>query len=186
MGENKLLIDLDGTSVIARVVDAALASRASPVLVVTGHEGEALRNTLQGRNIRFVANPDYAQGLSSSLRAGIAVLPDDVEGVVVCLGDMPAVDSSVIDRLIAGFDPATGAEIIAPSHDGRRGNPVLWGRRFFAELMTVTGDQGGKPLLLAHPEACRLIAVETPGILLDLDTPEALRRYRETSPRQDR
>lgn len=186
MGANKLLIDLDGTPVIARVVDSILASRATPVLVVTGHEGEALRTALRGRSVAFVTNPDYAQGLSASVRAGIAALPADADGVVVCLGDMPAVAANVIDALIDSFDPGSGAEIIAPSHDGRRGNPVLWGRRFFAELTTLTGDQGGKPVLLAHPRSCRFVAVESPGILLDLDTPEALRRYREATPRQDR
>lgn len=186
MGRNKLLVDLDGTLVIARVVESVLASRASPVLVVTGHQGDALRDALRGRDVRFIANPDYADGLSTSLRIGIAALPPETEGVVVCLGDMPAVDSDVIDALIAALDPTTGAEIVAPSHDGRRGNPVLWGRRFFAELMTLSGDQGGKPLLAAHPEACRLVAVATPGILLDLDTPEALARYRDETRHQDR
>lgn len=186
MGTNKLLVDLDGTLVIARVVASVLASRASPVLVVTGHQGAALYDALRGWEVRFVDNPDYADGLSTSLRAGIAALPPETEGVVVCLGDMPAVDAGIINALIATFDPATGAEVVAPSHDGRRGNPVLWGRRFFAELMSLSGDQGGKPLLAAHPEACRQLAVETPGILLDLDTPEALARYRDEMLHQDR
>ena len=186
MGANKLLIDLDDRPMIARVVDAVLGSRAAPVLVVTGYEDTALRAALGAREIGFVSNPNFAQGMSSSLRAGIAALPDGIDGVVVCLGDMPAVDAEIIDALVAAFDPARGAEIIAPCHGGQRGNPVLWGRRFFAALMQVSGDQGGKPLLAAHPQACRLITVDRPGVLLDIDTPEALARYREAATAQDR
>lgn len=186
MGTNKLLVDLDGVPLIARMVDAVLASAASPVLVVTGHQSEALRAALAGRDVTFVANPDYAQGLSTSLRAGIAALSDDVEGAVVCLGDMPAVGTEVIAALIAGFEPAAGAEIIAPGHAGERGNPVLWGRRFFPALENLSGDRGGKPLFEAHPGACRIIAVDEPGVLLDIDTPEALTRYRRGTMRQDR
>jgi molybdenum cofactor cytidylyltransferase len=186
MGTNKLLIDLDGKPLIARVVDAVLASRASPVLVVTGHQDAAVRTALGKRDVTFIANPDFAQGMASSLRAGISSLPAGVDGVVVCLADMPAVDAAVIDALIAAFDPETGAEIIAPDHDGQRGNPVLWGRRLFEDLMQVTGDQGGKALLAANRQALRLVPVDSAGVLLDLDTPEALARFREGQTRQDR
>ena len=186
MGTNKLLIDLDDRPMIACVLDAVLASRAAPVLVVTGHQNATLRTALASRDVAFVTNPNFTQGLSSSLRAGIAALPGGIDGGVVCLGDMPAVDAAIIDALIAAFDPTNGAEIIAPSHGGQRGNPVLWGRRFFAALMQISGDQGGKPLLAAHPQSCRLVAVDRPGVLLDLDTPEALARYRDETTRQDR
>ena len=103
MGTNKLLIDLDDRPMIARVVDAVLGSRAAPVLVVTGYEDTALRAALGAREIGFVSNPNFAQGMSSSLRAGIAALPDGIDGVVVCLGDMPAVDAEIIDALVAAL-----------------------------------------------------------------------------------
>ena len=106
----------------------------SPVIVVTGHQRERVERALAGLKVTLVHNPDYADGLSTSLKTGIAALPADADGAVVCLGDMPQVEAGLIDRLIAAFDPARGALIVVPTIDGKRGNPVLWSRRFFPEL----------------------------------------------------
>src|SRR5690606_24144861 len=109
--------------------------------------------------------------LSTSLRAGLAALPDTLDGVVVLLGDMPFLAGGTIDRLIAAFDPAAGRAICVPVSGGRRGNPVLWGRRFLAEMQGLTGDAGARGLLARHAGAVFEVPVDDSGVLIDLDTP---------------
>ncbi len=171
---NKLLAEVDGAPMVAHAVDATLASKARPVVVVTGHEPERVRAALAGRDVAFAHNPLYAEGLSGSLRAGLDALPADIDGVVICLGDMPSVAASHIDRLIAAFDPAAGCTICVPTFNGKRGNPVLWARRYFAEMREVAGDVGARHLIGAHAdEICEVPMADT-SVLEDLDTPEAL------------
>ncbi len=181
-GPNKLLSDLDGKPMVRHVVEAALASRAAEVLVVTGHQDEAVRAALAGLAVRFVPNPDYAQGLSTSLASGLGALGDEADAAIVLLGDMPYVDAGLIDRLIRAFDPASDAYIAVPVFEGRRGNPVLWGRRLFSELSQVQGDQGGRLVLAAHQDLVCEVIVTTQDALVDLDTPEALAQARKGAP----
>ena len=171
---NKLLAEIDGKPMVAHVVAAATASKAATVVVVTGHEAERIRAILADADVPFVENPDYAEGLSTSLRAGLAALPDDIDGAVVCLGDMPRVTGALIDALIDAFEPAKGAAICVPTHRGKRGNPVLWARRFFAEMSTVTGDTGARHLIGEHADAVREVPCDDDAVLVDVDTPEAL------------
>jgi molybdenum cofactor cytidylyltransferase len=112
--------------------------------------------------------------LGTSLRTGIAALPADVDGAIVCLGDMPQVDAGLIDRLIGAIDPAKGALVVVPTIDGKRGNPVVWSRRFFADLMTVEGDVGARYLIGRYPEAVVEVPLVGNAALTDVDTPEAL------------
>jgi molybdenum cofactor cytidylyltransferase len=121
-----------------------------------------------------VHNPDYAEGLGSSLKAGIAAVPEDADGAVVCLGDMPQVDHELIDKLIAAFDPERGALVVVPVIDGRRGNPVVWSRRFFHDLMSITGDIGARHLIGSYAEAVVEVPVAGAAALTDVDTPDAL------------
>lgn len=172
---NKLLVkDATGKTMIARVVDNVLASRARPVIVVTGHEAEAVRTALPGREVVFVHNADYAQGLSSSLRVGIDALPPDVDAALVCLGDMPLVTAPMLDRLMAAFDPDEGREIVLPTFRGKQGNPMLWGRRFFAAMRQVTGDVGARHLAGEHGEAVHEVEMADDAVMRDFDTTEAL------------
>ena len=133
-----------------------------------------MRAALAGLDVTFVHNADFASGLASSVKAGVAAVPADVDGAVVCLGDMPMVEAALIDRLIEAFDPDRGALIAVPVSDGRRGNPVLWSRRFFPELMTLDGDTGARHLIARHGEALAEVPVEGKGAFLDIDTPDAL------------
>lgn len=174
MGSNKLLAPIEGVAMVARVVDAVLASQARPVVVVTGNEAERVRAALTGRAVTFAHNPDYADGLSASLRRGIAAVPENCDGALVCLGDMPRVPARTLDRLIAAFNPAEGRAICVPVREGRRGNPVLWARRFFPEIGQLAGDVGAKHLIGAYPEAVAEVAVDDDGVLIDIDTPQAL------------
>jgi molybdenum cofactor cytidylyltransferase len=177
-GPNKLLAEIGGRPLVRIVAEAALASQARPVVVVTGHERERVEAALAGLPVTFVHNSHYADGLGTSLRAGIAVVPAQADGVVVCLGDMPQVDAALIDRLIAAIDPDKGALVALPTIDGKRGNPVVWSRRFFADLMAVEGDVGARHLIGRYGEAVVEVPVTGTGVLTDIDTPEALAALR--------
>ncbi len=171
---NKLIAEIGGKPLVRIAAEQALASRASPVIVVSGHEREKVEAALDGLPVHLVYNPDYADGLGTSLKAGIAAVPDDADGAVVCLGDMPQVNAALIDRLIAAFDPEKGALVVVPSIAGRRGNPVLWARRFFPDLMQIQGDIGARHLIGAYGEAVAEVPVEGEAALTDVDTPESL------------
>ncbi|HWW47582.1 MAG TPA: molybdopterin-binding/glycosyltransferase family 2 protein [Xanthobacteraceae bacterium] len=179
-GPNKLLAELNGKALVRSVAEQVLASKASPVIVVTGHQRELVEKALAGLDVRFVHNPDFADGLSSSVKAGISAVPEDINGAVVCLGDMPLIRSALVDRLIDAFAPERGALIAVPVSGGRRGNPVLWARRFFADLMKIEGDIGARHLIESFGEAVTEVAVDGPGAFLDIDTPEALAKASAT------
>src|SRR5262249_35816915 len=157
----------------------ALGSRASPVIVVTGHERERVETALVGLKVQFAHNPDFADGLGTSVRAGIAALPPEVDGVIVCLGDMPQVDAGLIDKLIGAFDPARGALAVIPTIDGKRGNPVVWSRRFFPDLMAIEGDVGARHLIGRYGEAVVEVPVTGAAALIDVDTPDTLRSLKD-------
>jgi molybdenum cofactor cytidylyltransferase len=173
-GPNKLLAEIGGRPLVRIVVEQVLASRARPVIVVTGHQHERVEAALAGLPVTFVHNPHFADGLGTSLKTGITALPAEADGVIVCLGDMPQVDSALIDNLIAAFDPDKGALVVVPSIDGKRGNPVVWSRRFFAELTAVEGDIGARYLIGRYPEAVTEVPLTGTAALTDVDTPEAL------------
>ncbi|MGP0088466.1 MAG: NTP transferase domain-containing protein [Xanthobacteraceae bacterium] len=177
-GPNKLLAEVGGKPLVRITAEQALASRASPVIVVTGHQRELVESALAGLPVRFVHNPDFAQGLATSLKAGIGVLPADTDGVIVCLGDMPQISAKLIDALISAFDPEKGALIVVPTLGGRRGNPVLWSRRFFADLVALDGDVGARHLIGRYPEALAEMPVTDQAVLVDIDTPDALHALR--------
>ena len=177
-GPNKLLAEIGGKPLVRIVVDAVLASRARPVVVVTGHQRDKVEAALAGLPVKFVHNPHFADGLGTSLKAGIAALPADVDGAIVCLGDMPQVDAALIDRLIGAFDPDHGALVVVPTIDGKRGNPVVWSRRFFPDLMAVEGDVGARYLIGRYTEAVAEVPLAGTAALTDVDTPEALEAVR--------
>ncbi|MCJ7652121.1 MAG: nucleotidyltransferase family protein, partial [Actinobacteria bacterium] len=168
------------------VVTTALASGARPVLVVTGHEAAEIAAALCGLDISVVPNPSYEEGLSTSLRAGLEVLPPWIDGALICLGDMPRVEGRVLGALIAAF-AGTGA-ICVPVNRGRRGNPVLWGRGYFAAMMRLSGDTGAKPLLSRHEDRLIEVEVDSDSIFEDFDEPADLARLggMRTSPRAKR
>jgi molybdenum cofactor cytidylyltransferase len=175
---NKLLIGIDGKPMVRHVAEAAAASEARPLIVVTGHERDKVEAAFAGLDPApsFVFNPDAAQGLSTSVKAGLAALPPEVDGAVVCLGDMPRVTAAAINRLIGAFNPVEGRAICVPVRAGKRGNPVLLSRSLFAELAQIAGDVGARDLVAAHPELVAEVDVENDGVLIDIDTPQALAR----------
>jgi molybdenum cofactor cytidylyltransferase len=173
---NKLLVtDARGVPMVARVVDNVLASRARPVVVVTGHERERIEEALAGRPVIFAHAEDYAEGLSASLKAGLGALPPEAEGVAVCLGDMPLVTGAMIDRLIAAFDPEEGRAIAMPTYNGKQGNPMLWSREFLPEMMQITGDVGARHLAGTHADRVVAVEMSSDAVLRDFDTTDAMK-----------
>lgn len=182
MGMNKLLTEVGDKPLVRRVVEAASGSHAFPIVVVTGRDAAQVQAALAGCLVAFADNPEYSMGLSTSLRKGLKALPEDCDGAIVLLGDMPAVTPALIDRLVAAFDPAEGRAICVATHGGKRGNPVLFARRFFAEIESIEGDIGARGLIGAYPELVREVEAESDAPLIDIDTPEDLAAYREEHP----
>jgi len=182
-GPNKLLQETDGAPLVVHAATAALASQAVEVVVVLGHMADQVRAAIEqaiGTNakLRFVTNPDFADGLSTSVRTGIAALGGDVDAAIVQLGDMPGVNSMLLDRLMAAFSPVEGRSICVPTVGGKRGNPVLWDRRFFAEMAKVSGDTGAKHLIGEHTDLVCEVEMSGEAAITDIDTPEALAAWR--------
>ncbi|MBI1211213.1 MAG: NTP transferase domain-containing protein [Alphaproteobacteria bacterium] len=173
MGSNKLLMPIKGKPMIARTVDAVLESSAHPIVCVTGNAKAEVEKALADRDVSFTHNAHFAEGLSTSLRAGLAALPQDVDGAIVCLGDMPAVTGASINQMIAAFNPAEGRAIIVPAYQGKRGNPVLFARTYFAEIAAVHGDVGAKPVIAEHDDEVYEIEAADASVLADADTPAA-------------
>lgn len=175
-GVNKLLTTVDGRPLVTLAVDAALASRARPVVVVVGHEAAGVRAALADRPVTVVDNLESAGGISTSIRAGLAALPAGVDGALIMLADMPRVGDRHLDRLIAAFAPEDGRTVCVPTRNGVRGNPVLWGRAFFPMLAALTGDVGGRDLLRGLGDGVCEVAMADDGVLVDVDTPEMAAR----------
>ncbi|QPC41461.1 NTP transferase domain-containing protein [Kaustia mangrovi] len=171
--DNKLLKEIAGKPMVRHAVETALQSKAGPVIVVTGHEADAVRSALDGLDVRVVHNRDYREGLSTSLKAGIAAVPETANAAIVCLGDMPLVAPRHIDRLIAAFNPAEGRAICVPVLSGKRGNPVLWGADFFADMAALTGDIGAKHLMSRYSDVICEVEIGETAIFTDIDTPDA-------------
>jgi molybdenum cofactor cytidylyltransferase len=178
--DNKLLARIDGEPMIRRVVTHVLASGVKPVIVVTGFEADRVVAALNGFDVTLVNNLSYSAGLSTSLRVGLEALPLEIDGTLICLGDMPEIEIPVIHALLAAF---TGQNAICvPMHRGQRGNPVLWGRNYFAEMKALTGDSGAKPLMARHTPHLVEVDVATDSIFHDVDTPADLARLNQPAP----
>jgi molybdenum cofactor cytidylyltransferase len=181
MGSNKLLAEWHGKPLVRWAAEAATGSGASPIIAVTGHEASRIEAALAGLNVSFVHNPDYALGLSTSLKRGIAAVPPDCDGALVLLGDMPEISATLLDRLIAAFAPAEGRGICVATHGNARGNPVLWAAAYFPEIALLGGDGGAKALMAVHEDAvCEIEAGES--VFRDIDTPQALVALRAGTP----
>ncbi len=181
-GATKLVEKLGGRPILRMAVEAALASTARPVIVVTGHARSSVEAALAGLDAEFVYNPEFSSGLASSLRVGLTAMPADAAGGLVLLADMPWVEPRLIDALIDAFLAKERALAAAPTRAGRRGNPVLLGRGLFEAAMRLHGDEGARRLIAAL-SADDLAEVEAPdaGVIVDIDTPSdlaAARRWR--------
>ncbi len=174
MGDsNKLLLRLpSGKSILRTTLETAVTAATGPVLLVAGHDAAAVAQEAVELDVQTIFTPDYTQGLSASLRAGLAAVPADCAGALICLGDMPFIPPALLRDLCLAFAPAADQDIVQPTYRGQPGNPVLWGRRYFAKIMELSGDIGARHLLLANTQSLLRLEVNTPAVLADIDTPE--------------
>lgn len=186
MGEerNKLLLPLHNRPVLAHVLEAALGSQACPIILVLGHQAhivrEKLQHTLETSTITVVTNPDYQQGQSTSMQAGLRALltpptagyRKDVGAAIFLLGDQPMLTSAMIDELLA-LKERSGKRIILPLYKGQRGNPVIFSLDLAPELLAVTGDEGGRGVLKRHADEIATLEMGEEAANFDVDTWEA-------------
>ncbi len=169
MGRQKLLLPMAGERPLIRLsVERVLAAGLDDLVVVLGQNAEAVGAALAGLPIRTVVNPLYAEGQSTSLRAGLDALRPETEAVVVALGDQPLPEPALIGRLVAAFRQS-GRPIVAPRYRDGRGNPVLFAARLFDELRAVTGDQGGRAVIACDPGRVAELPVDA-AMPADIDT----------------
>jgi molybdenum cofactor cytidylyltransferase len=177
MGEAKVLLPLGGRTLLAHVIAAARASRCEAVLVVAGAHAAEVRREAEAAGARVVDNLRYAEGMATSLAAGIAALPPDCEAAVVLLGDQPRIGPAAIDRLIEAYR-ATGKPMVFSHYGGASGAPALLARPLFADLAALTGDAGARALAVRWPHRAAEVALD-PDEAWDVDTPDDLARLRQ-------
>ncbi len=169
-GQCKQLLDWKGKPMLAHVTDVALQAGLDPVIVVLGCQAEETYSALGNRPVQRLVNRRWGEGMSTSVQTGLAAVPPWAEGAIFLQCDQPRVTADLLRAMVDRFEQ-TEASIVHPVHDGRRGTPVLFSRRFFPELSAVTGDKGGRSLIESHPEAVATVAVDDPDLLADIDTP---------------
>ena len=176
---NKLLLTIAGAPLITHVLRAVAGAGIGPVVIVTGHQRQHVERVVRaqrGRHWPLRFNRHHLQGMASSLQCGLRAMPAQIDGVVVCLADMPGVSAALIARLAAAYRP--GDDAVIPTVAGRRGNPVLLGRALFTDVASLSGDQGARPLLQASTHL-RFIEADA-GASRDIDT----RRDRQRATRR--
>jgi molybdenum cofactor cytidylyltransferase len=174
MGANKLLLALEGEPLVHRAARTALAAGLDPVLVIVGHEAERTRAAVADLPCAPVANPAFAEGQGSSLRAGAAALPGDVAAAVVLLGDMPLVTPAMVRALVDRWY-ATGAPVVVSDYAGVLAPPTLFDRSVFAELAALEGETAARPVVERHRDAVETVPCP-PAALGDVDVPSDLER----------
>ncbi|WP_025771986.1 nucleotidyltransferase family protein [Thioalkalivibrio sp. HK1] len=193
MGASNKLVDSltsgvafsDG-AMVRKVAKEMVSARLHPIKVVTGYEAQRVERALKGLDLHLVHNEDYHEGMGASLRCGFAALPADIDAAIVCLGDMPLIRARHIERLAKAFDPSAGCEICVPVFDGRRGNPVLFSKRFFPEMATLRGDVGGRGMVERYERFVFELPMDDAAVLVDIDSPEDIAHAAEIVATEER
>ena len=174
---NKLLLNVDGIPLVRKSAINILNSNVTSMTVVTGFDENKIINALSGLNVNFVKNINFQEGLSSSLKAGLANITPTPSAVIICLADMPKIQPEHINQLIENFDPLKGWEICIPTNNGKRGNPVLIGSRFFPYIFETNGDFGAKQIMKQHSDKIVEVEIGTSDIHFDIDTQDEYENF---------
>lgn len=172
---NKLLMDIKGKTVIKQVVDGVLSTGIGPVLVILGYQAGFVRKSLGEQSVKFKMNPNWKAGMATSIIAGVESIPGPVDGAMIVLGDMPTLDSKTLQHLVMTFREFEGRKIVYPTYNSQQGNPVIFPKSMFSELMDLKGDRGGKSILENNLEMAVAVNVENPCVLWDVDTQAELK-----------
>jgi molybdenum cofactor cytidylyltransferase len=176
-GINKLLSNIGTATVIEQSISKVFDLKPDQLITIIGHASDNVSTALKNIETTLIRNPDFENGMGSSLACGIRALPESIRFCMVCLGDMPFIQPSTYTHLKKTALSCEPESIIIPTFHGKRGHPVIWPQRFFAELGQLSGDRGGKAILEANRDRVIEVAVEDTGILIDLDTPEMLAHF---------
>ena len=179
---NKLLLNVGGIPLVRKSAINILNSNVTSMTVVTGFDENKIVNALSGLNVNFVKNINFREGLSSSLKAGLANITPTPSAVIICLADMPKIQPEHINQLIENFDPLKGWEICIPTNNGKRGNPVLIGSRFFPYIFETSGDFGAKQVMKQHSDKVVEVEIGTSDIHFDIDTQDEYDNFTTSGP----
>ena len=179
---NKLLLNVDGIPLVRKSAINILNSNVTSMTVVTGFDENKIVNALSGLNVNFVKNINFREGLSSSLKAGLANITPTPSAVIICLADMPKIQPEHINQLIENFNPLKGWEICIPTNNGKRGNPVLIGSRFFPYIFETNGDFGAKQIMKQHSDKIVEVEIGTSDIHFDIDTQDEYENFTTSGP----
>lgn len=171
MGTNKMLIKVNGSAIIEKTIVTLMGSPLSNITIILGNDSNEVKKVLEHYPVSFIYNPDYRQGMSTSIICGIkwAAEQSDIDAVLVILGDMPFVKTDTIGFLIDEYKKKSSA-IIVPCYKGRNGHPVLFSREMFRYILAIKGDNGAREVINTFKNQVLFIDVDDPGIIIDLDT----------------
>lgn len=178
MGKPKQLMPLGKTTILERTVENFLNSKVYDVIVVVGYRAEEVISLIANRPVAVVVNSAYRDGMSTSIVAGLSLIGDKTQGVMLALADQPFVDSQTINRLIEVFG-AHNKGIAIPVYQGQRGHPVIFTIRYKEELLALKGDIGGRQIINQHPDDVLEVTVDCEGICIDLDTVDSYKSERK-------
>ena len=182
MGKQKLLLPYGSKTVIEHIIDELRQSPVSRITVVTGHDHERIVSRLNDRNVTSIRNPNFTQGMITSVRSGLETIRDEATGCLLALGDQPGISPGIVAQMIERFHPED-APIVYPLYNGQKGHPLIFSNRYFNEIKAHYDDVGLRGLLQAHPTYCHPLTVDDDRVLEDIDTPEDYEREKARLPR---
>lgn len=169
MGRPKLLMSFGQSTILGQAIDNLLGSVVDEVIVVLGHGAEDVIKTLAAKPVKLMINPDYEQGMSTSITAGLNLVDSQVQAVMLALGDQPLINSQTINKLVKEFYNHDKG-IAIPTCQGRRGHPIIFAIKYKEKLLELRGDMGGRQIVKDHPDDMLEVAVNCEGIFIDIDT----------------
>jgi len=174
---NKLLLPLEGKTMIERTVDTLIAAEIDEVVVVVGHQADLVKAAISGKGVRIVENPEYSEGMASSIRAGVAAASPTADAIMICLADQPLLEPADLNSIVSAMHDARRAarSIVVPFFKGQRGNPVILDATYRSAMIDVVGDIGCKKIIKQNPDKVYVIEMDTDHVVRDVDTMEAYR-----------
>jgi molybdenum cofactor cytidylyltransferase len=186
MGEmNKLHLPIDGVPLLRRSLKTLLAANVGEVVVVLGHDAIKTRALIDDLPLRYVYNETHASGQMTSVHCGLASLENSCAGVIIALGDQPALTVTDINYLVDAYQNRSSGEVVIPTFAAERGNPIVISERCRADILAGTGNPGCRKFVEKNPELICWVEMPGPGVVIDLDTPLEYENYCESQLRSD-